>query len=634
MRRHRVLTTAIAVGALALTAGPAFGAATAVEGPSADVVDNQSVQLDVAPDGTAALAYLKAVGATNHVFVSRRVGGAWSPPERVDTTLNAFSSTNPSLAVANGGRIVVLFGNAATGKTLYSAIKPDAASPFAAPTVLNGHTNADYGRVDLSSNGIGYAAISASDGTSGQDLHASKLVGTTWTPIGAGLQGAKLDSVVLSDAPPSMQVARIAASADGSSGVIAWTEFGADFEVFTRRLSGTAPADIGPALAVSLPVNTVIEGYKTATTADTVDLASAGSNAWITWRQLVDNGSGANAPRTFARRLNGSSLDPAIVIDGLTWPPAPVMAMINGVEFPRLAINANGQGLVGMARQTQNDTRAATLAGGTWTPATQLNAAANASVPAPVPLITDSGSAAVAWEFGPTATLGVRVRTRVGLGPFAAETSISRDDLGPVRSPSLGSGTDAAGNGYVAFVQGSATAAQPRSIVVADVALPAPAVVTPPPPTPTFDTTDPVTTKVAVVPKTFRLGTALPGLVAATVKTSAIGFTLSEAGRVRFAFERATTGRKVGKRCLAYTRGRRKRAKCTRYVALKTTITVNAAAGANRLRFQGRLTRKATLSPGIYRVTITATDAAGNLSREVRTTFKLLPKLKPKPRKR
>jgi hypothetical protein len=147
-------------------------------------------------------------------------------------------------------------------------------------------------------------------------------------------------------------------------------------------------------------------------------------------------------------------------------------------------VNANGQGLIAMARQDLaddfNDTRVATLAGGAWTPATQFNSAKNNNVPAPVPLITDSGSAAVAWEFGPTATLGVRVRTRVGLEAFGAETSISRDDLGPVRSPSLGSGADAAGNGYVAFVQGSATAAQPRSVVVADVPLPAPDVVNPP----------------------------------------------------------------------------------------------------------------------------------------------------------
>jgi hypothetical protein len=143
-----------------------------------------------------------------------------------------------------------------------------------------------------------------------------------------------------------------------------------------------------------------------------------------------------------------------------------------------------------------------------------------------------------------------------------------------------------------------------------------------------------VTTKASVSPRTFRLGTALPGLVAATVRTSAIRFTLSEAGRVRLSFERAASGRKVGRSCLPYTRARRKRARCTRYVALKTTIAVNAPAGANRLRFQGRLTRKVALGPGTYRVTITATDAAGNLSREVRTTFTLLPKLKPKPRGR
>ena len=101
MRRHRVLPTAIVAGALALGGGaPAWGAATGVDGPSADIGNGQAVQIDAAPDGTAAVAYLKAEAGKQHVFVSTRAGTAWSAPQRVDTGLLP-DSKRVAVAVAN-----------------------------------------------------------------------------------------------------------------------------------------------------------------------------------------------------------------------------------------------------------------------------------------------------------------------------------------------------------------------------------------------------------------------------------------------------------------------------------------------------------------------------------------------------
>ena len=55
--------------------------------------------------------------------------------------------------------------------------------------------------------------------------------------------------------------------------------------------------------------------------------------------------------------------------------------------------------------------------------------------------------------------------------------------------------------------------------------------------------------------------------------------------------------------------------RCTRYVAVKPALKFsNQAAGQRSIRFEGRLSRRKTLKPGVYRLTLRARDAAGNLS--------------------
>ena len=128
----------------------------------------------------------------------------------------------------------------------------------------------------------------------------------------------------------------------------------------------------------------------------------------------------------------------------------------------------------------------------------------------------------------------------------------------------------------------------------------------------------------SVKPKRFRLGRKLPRSAAVQTGTT-IRFTLSEAARVTYGFRRARPGRKVGRRCLAPTRARQGRRRCTRYVR-SGSFSRAASAGANRLRFQGRLTRRRALRPGKYRLTLTATDPAGQRSPARAVTFRLLPR--------
>ena len=51
---------------------------------------------------------------------------------------------------------------------------------------------------------------------------------------------------------------------------------------------------------------------------------------------------------------------------------------------------------------------------------------------------------------------------------------------------------------------------------------------------------------------------------------------------------------------------------------------LNGRAGANTVAFQGRLTRRTSLKPGRYRLTVTATGEAGKASKPVRKNFRLL----------
>ena len=92
-------------------------------------------------------------------------------------------------------------------------------------------------------------------------------------------------------------------------------------------------------------------------------------------------------------------------------------------------------------------------------------------------------------------------------------------------------------------------------------------------------------------------------------------------------FERVRPGRKVGRRCVKPKRANRRRKRCTRYVAARPALTfANQAAGARRIRFEGRLSRRRTLEPGVYRLTLRARDAARNLSAPLRARIEVLPR--------
>ena len=146
----------------------------------------------------------------------------------------------------------------------------------------------------------------------------------------------------------------------------------------------------------------------------------------------------------------------------------------------------------------------------------------------------------------------------------------------------------------------------------------------PPPPPTVRDLVAPTISSATLSASTFRVA-AGPTAVSAQRRSPAgttVRFSVSEPSRVTFAISRRTTGRRVGGRCVKTTKRNRRRGRCTRYV-LGRTLTRRATAGANQLRFTGRVgTRK--LAVGRYRFAIVAIDAAGNRSRPRLLAFRIV----------
>ena len=138
---------------------------------------------------------------------------------------------------------------------------------------------------------------------------------------------------------------------------------------------------------------------------------------------------------------------------------------------------------------------------------------------------------------------------------------------------------------------------------------------------PVVDRTPPVLTRVELVRSRFAVGRG-PTAINAILRGTAFRFTLSEPSVVSIQIRRVLPGRRVGRRCLAPTRARRSRPRCTRLIAAGT-LRRHLAAGRRSVPFSGRIGRRA-LPPGRFQATLTARDGAGNVSRHHTLRFTIL----------
>jgi hypothetical protein len=417
MPRRIVLAVALAALALPTSAGAAvpgkFFAGGVVDGPSADI---QSLDdLDVARDGTGALAFVKAVGGVNHIFVSRLVDGNFQPAEQVDAGLGGAGS-QPVVAATDGGRLVVAF---VSGGGVFAVVRPAGAPGYAGiQQIAAAGANPD---VEMSINGAAYLTW-----TSAGDVLAARMERTA-TAFN-GVPGV-LDIDQTATAGTGNGRPKIAVAADGVATAV-WGEGGHVYarRIFELRLS-TAPQDFGDG-------------------ADLPEIVSEddSSFAWVTFRQ---NG------QAIARRLLGSQFDPPVVLESA-----------EPVDSLQLAVNGRGVGYAAIGVTGSLGAYGAVLKDDIFNPGVLVGGGGVPSLP--VPAVSETGGGLVASQQGDVAA-GAAIHARAyDYIPASRVVTAPGDDV-LLSDPALGptdaahgllAGADRAGDIVVAFVQGPASGRQ------------------------------------------------------------------------------------------------------------------------------------------------------------------------------
>jgi hypothetical protein len=370
-----------------------------IDGPAANL---RIADLDLARDGTGAVAYLRPEG----VFLSRFVGGRFQPPEMLGA-----AGSGAAVAAGDNGRLAVVF---VSGGTVFAALKPAGDQPWGAPVPLGAGSDPS---ADMSINDTAYATF-----TQAGNIVVARLDRRTnaWTVL-----PAPADVVPAATAGTGTLRSRVAISADGV-GLITWGEQGADgrTHVMARKAFGTNLS--------AYPQDLTLPSGGSADSPD-VGVEDDSSFAWVTYRQDV-----GGLSRIVARRQRGTAFDDAVAVDGG-----------NSVVLPRIALSGRGQGLLssttgafGIGAMLRDDMIGPAFAIGTGT----------GTLTAPAMAENSDGMIAFAQSTG------------VGIRPFdagkpLADISLARADLGPVDvEGGLEAAVDRANDGVVVWTQGSAAA--------------------------------------------------------------------------------------------------------------------------------------------------------------------------------
>lgn len=610
-RKPLALAAALSFALLVPSAHAAIVPGQVIDGPSADI--QRFGDLDMAPDGTGALTYVKKVSGIDHIFVSRFVGGTWRTPEEVDNGVTCDCSF-PHVAVGNGGRTLVVFH--AAGNVLRAALKSNGSSPFQfLDPDLKNNGKITYADVDMNPvTGDAYEISDILD--SGNHVAAARLSGTTWTQVATAdsTHNALDNNAANGNAGDSgaQTTARIAIDSAGNA-VAVWPEGqnSVDQKVFARRITGANAA--GSAVEMSVP--TLAGHNRDNSNTDTVAIDGGGSsNPWIAFREQFTYG-GNGRVRDLARELVGGSPSPVQVLDGL-----PLDTPTEGAEFPNIAINPSGQGLADLPTQMTSQVIGSNLVGGTWSTGFQVDPGVPNKPPSPAVAIADSGNGLDAWIDSNQTDSRVLARESVG-GVLGPTITLSRAGDGGILSSdkSLVASSSAAGAVGVGFGQGNGGN---NEIVAAVVDLPQPAPTVPP----SNPIAKPAVSALRLSRTTFARGRKLATITRKHPVGTTISFSVSVQSSTTFSFAKRTKGFKAGKRCVArrpkHSKGKPKR--CTRFVG-SGSLRFSTAAGSHKVHFEGALSRRKRLKPGRYRLTVVSSNSAGK-SAPKRANFTLLKK--------
>jgi len=423
VRRHALILAAAAALTAPASAQAAFFPGEPIDGPGPIAALGE---VELAPDGSGAVAYLKPDAGVDHVFVARFAGGRFQAPERVDVGLGAASS-QPVVAADDAGRLAVAFVN---GGTLH-VVNRMPGGGFGAPQAIAGAASNPDVALGVGAKGF---LVWVQPGSSAADLRAASVDREgTWRVL-----PGVLDIVPGRDAGTGTGRPRVAAAADGFA-TVAWGEAG---EVWARKLFRTEMSQLPQQLS-----GTAVDGAAPVS-ADLpeVDMEFDSSFAWVVFRQVV----AGPRDRVVARRMRGTEFDPAEAVDGTG-------ATGGGATAPGIDLNGRGVGLATSAGDG-GIVRAARLRFDTFLP-TQTLTPAFGVPPSPVPVLSENNDGLVAYLTGQE----VRVRSSIGGDrdggdgepALGDEVALSVAAAGPVdTAKGLDAGVDRAFGAVVAWVQG------------------------------------------------------------------------------------------------------------------------------------------------------------------------------------
>jgi hypothetical protein len=407
-----------------------------IDGPSPAIVGLSG--MSIARDGTGGVAYLRNVGGSPRVFVSRLLGGSFGRPQQVDATL-AGPSSQPVIAAGNGGVLIVAFIN---GGALYVVQAGSAAQGISAPAAFA--AGASNPSLQMTTFGKAYLAFTAADGA-GDDVRTAYYDRSGWA-----LETAPLNVTPGDDAGTGAGRPQTGAAGDGV-GVVVWGESG---HVYSRRVWGTSPSIVTEQADSPLPGCTEQSAGNPA-----VGVQGDSSYAAVAFQETLTCG-GQQQQRVLLNRLHASTYDGIGPVDGLDAGSA------DGAQAPQVVTSEYGAGWVLSTRDgsnplDSNQLFATALAnnasrGGT----VRVDSLPNASAPHAVAATAGLYSNVVAWEQAPgtsgLAEIRARFSPRSGLGP---EMVVSSPQQGPTDAAAgLAAGGDINGDGAVAWVQGPAGA--------------------------------------------------------------------------------------------------------------------------------------------------------------------------------
>ena len=102
-----------------------------------------------------------------------------------------------------------------------------------------------------------------------------------------------------------------------------------------------------------------------------------------------------------------------------------------------------------------------------------------------------------------------------------------------------------------------------------------------------------------------------------------VRFRLGAPGTVVLTVTRTASGKRSGRRCVAPSRRLKSAKRCTRTITLPGSLRKAGSAGANALRFNGRLRGRA-LAPGAYTLVLTLPKAGSAAAVRARKGFRVI----------